>query len=1071
MPIDIGSNSITGIQTSPNSDSVSSKIYADSASYVTPLSPFGPKSDALLTNDGTSTSWISSDRRVEFSTPGLYTYVIPPQANQLYIEATGGGGGGASGRFDASSSQYPVATVWVQRTLSNLASFSRLDEVGGLACALSEQLNGFFSCSTNAVLWASRTTRITTTIGALGHKPSGTQPGFFMLGGGSGQISLSTDSVHWVLRTSTTSNHTYFSATGGNNLYVMGGWVANVTGAVIISSTNGIEWTLRTTGATIGAAGTPGPIHHLIYQGGSFYGVFGNSSAQPHGVIASTDAIHWRLRTIPWGNGTNGVDIFSSIVYVYNTKRIKYLNNLFWCFGHGSSFNKTGPIANSTDSIHWQMVDIGGNINGAHFSGISDLTYGPSNYVILPTNDTTLNAFRVSTDALTWVQRTFRDYSHGQQFIANSVSNRMHKYIAYSNGHYLALGGEGIYHISPGTTMGAAGGGGGGGATTLVSLSRRAVSGNTITVRVGAGGTSDNPGTATTVSWNTNVGISSIIVGAGQSGTNTGFCTGGMGGELVLSVPISLMPGIKYSTGSRGGEGAYIPSPGNAELANLTYSSPGGGGGGAYVDGNLDTGFRRDMFIGGMSATRLPGMPGSFYRNRGDLTTNIALQVVNSTYPNLTLLYAYGQNPGIGDTNISAKSFADFPYGVGGQGAYASCSLGQTWVARTASSSLNTVLSVVGPIPTGDARNVSPEYINGASKLFMACGTSGFCMTSTDSITWSTRTVHPTPTPSLPNFSCIEKTRDFAIISGNHLSTTTDGINWFRRTHAVPFSGGNGVFFEKVRHLTGTGMLYALGSNTFNSQPVLTYSTDAINWTFLSTFAASQSSFATYFLDITRAGFGFVLCGSSKYLAAATDGVSWVRRTTPFTSISDIYSVVSTSYNLYAAVNINAEVCTSTDTVHWTLRTVGLTTSSYGAHFSKHLYYSPNVRNRTGSDGRFFLPTYHTTSQGTITSSTDGIHWDPKYTIKPTDNSVDFLSSMSNWISENPPGSPVQPPMLLSAGNTTVSNSIYNYNPDPGGDGFRGGGGGGGSFNNGQTPPRVGRGGKGGDGYVRISWT
>lgn len=47
MPIDIGSNSITGIQTSPNSDSVSSKIYADSASYVTPLSPFGPKSDAL----------------------------------------------------------------------------------------------------------------------------------------------------------------------------------------------------------------------------------------------------------------------------------------------------------------------------------------------------------------------------------------------------------------------------------------------------------------------------------------------------------------------------------------------------------------------------------------------------------------------------------------------------------------------------------------------------------------------------------------------------------------------------------------------------------------------------------------------------------------------------------------------------------------------------------------------------------------------------------------------------------------------------------------------------------------
>ena len=122
MPVGIGSTQITGISVIANPTDAANKSYVDSAASGggTP-SIVGQENEFLFTN-GTTTSWQPIQGYTEYTTAGNYTFTVPTQASELFIEATGAGGGGGSGTT-TTTSYSNKGEFWFLRTSGTLNSF------------------------------------------------------------------------------------------------------------------------------------------------------------------------------------------------------------------------------------------------------------------------------------------------------------------------------------------------------------------------------------------------------------------------------------------------------------------------------------------------------------------------------------------------------------------------------------------------------------------------------------------------------------------------------------------------------------------------------------------------------------------------------------------------------------------------------------------------------------------------------------------------------------------------------------------------------------------------------------
>jgi hypothetical protein len=269
-------------------------------------------------------------------------------------------------------------------------------------------------------IWTQRTSGFNTALNAVMY--DGTN---FFAGGASGVLTASTDGIAWTLRTSGTTLVIGQNASGGNGLVYAAGqtypYVLCGGTGLLSSSTNAVQWTLRTAAGNFIYSGiTFGTSPTATYVIGSTFGR----------VNTSTDSINWVLRT----SGNTGSTI-EALVYndsttekyvavraggaiSTSTNAIQWLQrtsgtgNIIYQVIYGTVFvaaGQSGFISTSTNAIQWRLGTSGNT------SSIFGLAYTNGVYIASGNSGTT----RSSTDAIIWVLRTS---GFGTTVINNSVA-------------------------------------------------------------------------------------------------------------------------------------------------------------------------------------------------------------------------------------------------------------------------------------------------------------------------------------------------------------------------------------------------------------------------------------------------------------------------------------------------------------------------------------------------------------------------------------------------------------------------------------------------------------------------
>ena len=325
-----------------------------------------------------------------------------------------GGGGGGGGALSSGFNTWIIRTSGFTNAVINLAygSSTYLANNNGLigsTDSINWQLRtaGFGSTSVGSItystfnsgeflaggraesaIWAQRTSSTAVAINSTMY--DGTN---FFVGGVSGFLSVSTDGIAWTLRTSGTASAIGNAAQGGNALLYASGqthpYVYWSGTAICAGSTDGITWILRTAGLSTPYSVTFGTSPVVTYVVGGINGR----------INTSTNTIIWSLRTSPLG--TNEV---YALTYNDSTAE-KYVTG-----------SQGGVVSTSTNAIQWRLRTSGTTVQ------INQVIYGDV-FVAAGASGLVLS----STNAIQWTLRT----SGNTQAIYG---------LAYNNGIYIASG-------------------------------------------------------------------------------------------------------------------------------------------------------------------------------------------------------------------------------------------------------------------------------------------------------------------------------------------------------------------------------------------------------------------------------------------------------------------------------------------------------------------------------------------------------------------------------------------------------------------------------------------------------
>lgn len=517
--------------------------------------------------------------------------------------------------------------------------------------------------------------------------------GIYVAVGDGGAIVTSTDGINWTERTSDTGKNLHGIVYGGGIFAAVGG---DFTEGTILTSPDGITWTGRSSGTTETITG-------ITYGNGTFVaaGIWGT-------ILTSPDGITWTGRTsgttaylngVTFGNGTfvtvgeQGTILTSPDGITWTGRasgmtgavnEVTYGNGIFIAVGSG------GKILTSPDGVTWTSRTSGS------FGDLQGAAYGNGVFVVVVPSSFSDNIL-VSSDGVSWTKR--------------STANDEYLYgVTFGNGNFAAVGEGGEIFTSPdglnwtrrlATPVlgvkkyfnGIAYGGG-----TFVVVGRE---GSIITSPDGINWAARNSGT-------------SEFLGGAAYGNNT-FVTVGDNGKVLTSTD-----GINW-TARASGTTQY--------LWRAAY------GNGAFV-------------AVGENGAIVTSPDGTTWTARTSGTTN---NLTGVTYGNGIFI------------------------AVGANGALLTSPDGENWTSRPSPGNLDGV-----------------TYGNG---IFVAAGGSGTILTSPDGVNWTSRESGITDYLYGVNYN----NGTFIVPGRGIILTSTDGVNWTGRNPGTEnllweTAYGNGVF-------------------------------------------------------------------------------------------------------------------------------------------------------------------------------------------------------------------------------------------------------------------------------------
>lgn len=216
---------------------------------------------------------------------------------------------------------------------------------------------------------------------------------------------------------------------------------------------------------------------------------------------------------------------------------------------------------------------------------------------------------------------------------------------------------------------------------------------------------------------------------------------------------------------------------------------------------------------------------------------------------------------------------------------------------------------------------------------FVAVGELGRILTSSDGLTWTTRT-----SGSYFYFqSTAWSGTKYVIVSGNGgILTSPDGVSWDLKTY-TSFNP------QSLTSVVWSGSQFvAVGyAGTIITSP------DGVNWT------AQNSGSTAYLFSITWSGTQFVIVGENGIIITSPDGINWTPRSSGTTN--SLQCVIWTGTGLMA-VGSNGTILTSSNGVAWLSQNSGVSNNLYSV----------------ASSGTKFIAVG---SSGSVITSSNGVIW------------------------------------------------------------------------------------------------
>ena len=374
--------------------------------------------------------------------------------------------------------------------------------------------------------------------------------------------------------------------------------------------------------------------------------------------------------------------------------------------------------------------------------------------------------------------------------------------------------------------------------------------------------------------------------------------------------------------------------------ANLLYIEAVGGGGGGST-GTTGSTFAKNGLTWSL---RTSGFGSSLISN---ITTSGSTYVISGESGTLlsstdTISWTL-RSSGFGTSSINGLTYANNEYIIGGRSETIS------WILRTSGFGTTDI-----------------NALGFGNSIYVASGTAGRIISSTDTITWVSRTSGTTlqfgQNAGSGNGIVYDGSVFLASGFSSLLSASTDSISWILRTSGFGTTNINFINFNNSlspKYIAGSG----------GTVGTIKTSTDGISWTFR-TAGNSANINAGIFGPTTNTN--YVVGGSFGTILTSTDSIAWTTRTNPGFGSSNIWQL--TYGNVFVSGGTVGLLTTSTDAINWTLRTSGFGTTGINA-----LAYNNNLYVIGGSTAAGTAPT---------ATSTDAIVW----TMRTTASSLNVYA-------------------------------------------------------------------------------